>query len=494
VVIKILGDWSLSLLAEAILKHPTWDSYCQMPHREVDYSRSGQLIQNILLSVSNDGEYRDTENRASKLGIELIGCLVMYGQKSREKTSDMAICHETINKRVGTITMFHNSTNYGGVLQAYALHKAIQNLGFKCSTIRYSENKSTATINSFRGLLESDSNLERILKICGTCARVIKYASRRALKKLVKRAFLNQKMVLRENAFSAFNREHIQSTGPYTSETIDECLDDYDIFVCGSDRIWNPKRITLAYFLDFVPEDKLKIAYAPSIASNALTDSEKILMRPLVNRLNAISVREKQGKEQLEMLTDKRVNWVLDPTLLLEYDEWNGLCKPYPIKTPYIFCYILGKDKKNKQFIINIAEKLSLPTVSIPFVAGDNFTSLTYGDIGVYDAGPGQFLSLIQNAEYVITDSFHGSIFSIIFKKKFFLLKRSDIADRSSMNSRLHELIETCQLGDRLICNTASINSINFADEIDYETVWANLNEKRKQSWEYLIQSLSMGC
>ncbi len=413
--------------------------------------------------------------------------------ESGEESSSTTLYRDTAKKRVGIITMFHESINYGGVLQAYALHKTIQNLGFDCSVIRYSENISAVAINAInRELLEGSSTLEHISKIYDLFIRTTKYIFRTAFKIFVKRTYLDQKISLRKNAFSTFNNAHISSTEPYTAETIAKCVENYDIFVCGSDQIWNPKRFAPVYFLDFVPKNKLKVAYAPSIALNTLTDPEIACMQPLVNRLDAISVREKRGKELVEMLTNKEVHWVLDPTLLLNHDEWTKIIRPYPIKRPYIFCYMLGKKKENKQFVVRVAEKLNMPIVTMPGVANDDFISLTYGDTRVYDAGPGEFLSLIQNAEYVITDSFHGSAFSIIFRKRFFVLKRSDDDNRSSINSRVYNLLEICQLENRLINDVGSFDSANLADEIDYETVFIHLDEKRRQSLEFLIQALHM--
>lgn len=413
-----------------------------------------------------------------------------YGKKS----SDISLYQDVAKKRVAIITMFHNSINYGGVLQAYALQTTIQNLGFDCDVIRYSKNEKAVTISAVkRELLEGSSTLEHITKIYDLFVRTVRYILKNAFKKLVLKIYLDQKISLRKNAFAIFNKEHVPSTKPYTDETISECVEDYDIFVCGSDQIWNPKGFTPAYFLDFVPESKLKIAYAPSIALNSLIDPEIACIQPLVNRFDAISVREERGKELVEMLTDKEVYWVLDPTLLLEYDEWKKIIRPYPIKRPYIFCYMLGKSKENKQFVLNVAEKLGMPVVTIPFVTKDNFISLTYGDIWVYDAGPGEFLSLIQNARYVITDSFHGSVFSIIFRKNFFTLKRSNDDTRSSVNSRVYSLLEICQLEDRLINDVGSFDLANFANEIDYETVFAHLNKKREQSLKFLVQALSCG-
>lgn len=397
---------------------------------------------------------------------------------------------------MGIITLFHNSINYGGVLQAYALHKVIRNLGLGCDVIRYSRNSRktavTTTINVVkREFIKDNFALESAFKIFGFFIWAVKYEFKKVFAILVQKAYLDQKISSRRKAFSIFNNEHISSTKPYTDDTISECVENYDIFVCGSDQIWHPKLFTSVYFLGFVPESKLKIAYAPSIALNFLTDSEIACMRPLINRLDAISVREEQGKKLVEMMTNEEVHCVLDPALLLDYDEWKKVISPYPIKGPYIFCYMLGKSKENKQFVLHAAEKLGLPIVTIPFVANESYISLTYGDFRVYDAGPGEFLSLIQNAEYVITDSFHGLIFSIIFRKKFFVLKRSDDGDKSSMNSRVYSLLKICSLESRLLNNVKSLESGKFDDEIDYAAVYDSLVKERKRSVEFLIRAFS---
>jgi len=397
----------------------------------------------------------------------------------------------SMRERVGIITTFHDSINYGGVLQAYALHTTVQNLGFECDLIRYSRSKQASTIVAVkRGLKRGVFTPEHILRACNVLVRTLKQRFCRLFEMLVWKIYLDQKISLRKDAFSRFSTSHIHSTGPYDDETITECIKNYDIFVCGSDQIWKPGVFTPVYALGFVPDDRRKIAYAPSIGIAHLTDSEIESLKPLVNRLDAISVREERGKELLEMMTTREVHLVLDPTLLLDYTEWKKIIRPYPMKTPYIFCYMLGKNKANKQFVIRIAERLGMPLVTMPFGAGDNYISLIYGDVRVYDADPGEFLGLIQNAEYVITDSFHGSVFSILLRKKFLVLKRSDDDDRSSMNSRVYSLLGSFILEDRLVDDLLSFDPAVLADEIDYESVFVSLYKQRAKSLKYLKEAL----
>jgi hypothetical protein len=400
-----------------------------------------------------------------------------------------------VKKRVGIITMFHNSINYGGVLQAYALHATIQNLGFECDVIRYSANKyeseqmPTITIIK-RELVRGGFTLEHIGRIHTFFTQTTKNIFYRIFKTLGLKIYLEPRLSLRKGAFAKFNNTHIKSTKPYDDETISECVRNYDIFICGSDQIWKPTIFTPTYALGFVPDTKLKIAYAPSIAINSLTSSEIEYMQPLVNRLDAISVREERGKELLEMVTNKEVHWVLDPTLLLGYEEWKKIVSPYPIKKPYIFCYILGNSKKIKQFVLHTAEQLGMPIVTTPFVGG-NFISFRNGDIRVYDAGPGEFLDLIQNADYVITNSFHATVFSIIFRKKFLVLKRSVEDNSSSTTSRVQSLLKICRLENRFIKDIGSFDPANLTNEIDYDSVFVHLNNKRDESLNFLIQALS---
>ena len=413
-----------------------------------------------------------------------------------KKSSGTSLYRDVVKKQVGIITLFHNSLNYGGVLQAYALHKTVQNLGFDCEVICYSKNRQTTTMATVTGvvkreLVKDGSTLERMSRVFDFFIRAVKYEFKKVFAILVQKVYLDRKISLRRKAFSAFNNEYVSSTKLYTDDTISECVRVYDIFVCGSDQIWHPKLFTPVYFLGFVPESKLKIAYAPSIALNFLTDSEIARMQPLINRLDAISVREEQGKKLVEMMTNEEVHCVLDPTLLLNYDEWKKVIIPYPIKRPYIFCYMLGKSKKNKQFVLHAAEELGVPIVTMPFVANESYISLTYGDLRVYDAGPGEFLSLIQNAEYVITDSFHGLVFSIIFRKKFFVLKRSDDNIDSSMNSRVYNLLKICRLEDRLLNDVRSLELGKFDEEVDYAAVYDSLVKERERSLEFLVRAFS---
>jgi len=416
--------------------------------------------------------------------------------KPSKKQSGASIDSNPVKKRVGIITMFHNSINYGGVLQAYALYKIIQNQGFECDVIRYSENKrenkqipAIAIIK--KELVRGGFNLEHMVRIHTSFIQAAKNIFYSVFKPLGLKIYLEPRISLRKDAFSRFNNSYIKSTKPYKAETISECTRDYDIFICGSDQIWKPSIFTPTYALGFVPDTKLKIAYAPSIAINSLTNSEIEYMQPLVNRLDAISVREERGKELLEMMTNKQVSWVLDPTLLLDYEEWQKIISPYPIKKPYIFCYILGNNKKIKQFVLHTAEQLGMPIVTTPFVGG-NFISFRYGDIRIYDAGPGEFLDLIQNADYVITNSFHGTALSIIFRKKFIVLKRSVEDNRSSTVSRVQSLLKICGLENRFVNDIGTFDPVYLTAEIDYESAFVSLNKKRTDSLKYLIQALSL--
>ena len=392
-------------------------------------------------------------------------------------------------KRVGIITTnVHTSLNYGGVLQAYALQQVILNLGCGCEIIQYSTSgKRVATF--LKSEFHENSSLLLLMKRTFQLgSSYISSRLKRVFLSAVKTVCLNKHMGLREAVFSDFKKSRIAlSKEIYTRENIQNSVSDYDIFVCGSDMIWKPGKYDPTYFLDFVPDDKLKIAYAPSIGVSHLSDSEKAYMKPLVNRLDAVSVREKHGKELLELVTEKDVSWVLDPTLLLSREMWDSVAKPYAIERPYLFCYLLGKNAENYAFVEKTAKRLGLFIVTIPFVAGDHVTGITFGDKQIYDAGPEHFISLIRNAELIITDSFHGTVFSIIYGKEFITLPRSNDTHNSS-NSRIYSLLELFGLNDRVVNLSNEVINDLLREAIDYNNVNMIIQRKRDESLNYLMR------
>lgn len=253
---------------------------------------------------------------------------------------------------------------------------------------------------------------------------------------------------------------------------------NFDYFIAGSDQIWNPEyKASNFEFLTFAPFNK-RIAYA---ASFGVTNIPKQLKRQYKNWLNGlkfISVREKAGAEIIQELTKRHVEILVDPTLLLGKKEWLKIARKPSFNTTskYILVYFLGKKYKFNQFIQTLANQKNLVIIDI-------FDTNKVGYIG-----PAEFIYLIANAEFVFTDSFHGTIFSIIFSKQFIVVERDDKVD---MSSRLTTLLQTFDLTDRYIKNLCDCDKI-LNKKINFDSYVYILEKEYKKAESYLRVALNI--
>ena len=390
------------------------------------------------------------------------------------------------NKRTAIITHFHASLNYGGVLQSYALTHLLNTRRYSAEQLRYlqsSNRPQESLITRFlHGKIEGLS-LKKVLAFGVSC---LSFPFRTFLQK----RFVHPRIDRRRKNFDAFNAHAIPSSKEYTMQSISAAADAYDIFISGSDQVWNPNWFHPPYYLHFVPDNKPKIAYAASTAVSSLSDEQYAKMAPLVARFDAISVREENAVELLKGMTDKKISWVLDPTLLLSREEWSNLAgTERRIKEPYVAAYILGDNKANRKAVQRFAKNKNLPLVTFPFVGTTKLWQLSFGDKHCY-GGPDEFVSLIRDAEYVLTDSFHAVVFSTIFHKRFVVLKRNADSDKASMNERLYSLFKITGMEHQL-CSPDEIDA--RIEEVNYEGVDERIAVRREESIAWLMRAME-GC
>lgn len=241
-----------------------------------------------------------------------------------------------------------------------------------------------------------------------------------------------------------------------------------------------------------MPDHNGKIAYAASIGTNSVSQTFLEHVTPLINRFDFISVREKSAKEILQPYVNKPIKVVLDPTLLLARDEWDKIVVQPAVPQPYIFVYLLGEKREHRRLIKKYAKTLGLKIVFLPHVHFRfNPADCFFADYNLYDVGPREFVGLIKNAEMVITDSFHGCVFSIIYQKKFWALKRHKDSEKENMNSRLYTLFDSLGLQDRLIEDESTeYDAKSLNRQIDYSQVEAKLDALRKDSSDFLLNAI----
>ena len=364
------------------------------------------------------------------------------------------------NEKVGIITL-HRVVNYGSVLQTYALQEKIRELGYNPEVIDY-----YPEIGMIKRIKNKGNKYEKSL-IIRNLARLIIFPS----------------YIIRFNTFVYFLKKYINlSQKTYkTEEEINQETFEYDIFCTGSDQVWNSswnEKIEHPYFLTFAPKDKKKIAYAASFGKKELEEFEKEETAELLKNYDSISVREKSGIEIINKLGIKDVTNVLDPTLLLTGEEWRQISSHKFKNEKYILVYNLNRNKRIDNYAKNLSKKTGLKIKYLSYQLHEFYKKgKMYCNPKVED-----FLSLIDNAQYVISDSFHATAFCVNFNTPFIIVYPG------KYSTRLQSILEILGLENRVAKDE---NDLKIIDNIiDFENANAKLKNERKKSLEWLINSL----
>ena len=310
------------------------------------------------------------------------------------------------------------TVNFGNVLQAYALNSYIRNsIKFDCYSITDSRDLQ---------LLNPNSIVKEVKQF---------------LSKVIYHNTLCSTAKARNKRFREFILSNIQ-TDEKNNSIRRLKQSSYDYFVVGSDVVWSqtPNVIDRMKFFDF-KTDKPKYAYAASFGNNIIPPQNKATLKRLLDDYKFVSVREIRAKKMLEEMGVHNVKVCVDPTMLIDSIEWGKLFEKPKTNIPseYIFTYFLGKDSCEREIAIKLSKDIHLPIVTVPFANGEsNYVDSEYGDYKIDLCSPGEWLYLIKNAKYVITDSFHGLVFSAMFKTPFLGIARS-----GNSNERL---INFCQM------------------------------------------------
>ena len=356
-----------------------------------------------------------------------------------------------MKKKVAIITCIGKS-NFGNRLQNYALQKVLEDYNFDVETLI-----NTSLLNNVDKFEEAERE----------------YVAYQAEKD--KRDYENR---FRIAYFEEFDKNVKFREGMVTAINLPET--NYDYYVVGSDQIWNPfhgklRDLDLLYCF---PTEK-RISYAASIGIDEIPAEFKEKTKRELSKFKAISVREHKGKELIEELTGRNdVSVNLDPTMLLTDEEWSKLAKrPKQLTTDrYILNYFLGKLSPEREAEINrIAEYYNCEIINILDKEGP-----------FNETGPSEFLYLEKNAFLICTDSFHSSVFSILFNRPFIIFNREDA--QQSMNSRLETLVKTFNLKNRNYTGRITEENLNH----DYTEAYKLLDIERNKAHEFLKQALNV--
>ena len=382
--------------------------------------------------------------------------------------------------KVGIVTLYHNNYNFGGLLQAYALPKVIkEHFGIEAEQIDYipAEQKTKIKPNN-----DKKSVLQYLYQLVYNFG-IVFFGT-----------IGKKNLYQRKQAFDSFMDEILHSEIAYDQNTISKSLDQYRLFICGGDQIWNDykeKQNIKVYTLQFVPSHVKKIAYAPSMAILETTSDFNQIMRTGLNELNSVSVREKKSVSLLELLTNKKINIVVDPVLLMTENEWECVARVPQKKDKYILCYLLGDSEEYREAVKKFARKMKKPILTFPhiFLNVVRKCDLFFGDIHDYTSGPREFLGLIRNAEFVITDSFHACVFSMIFETSFVVFERNKIGEKGNMNSRIYDFLEEYHLENQLV-SEKELADMKDIPGIDFTYAHKHWEKRREESLKYLENAL----
>ncbi len=318
-------------------------------------------------------------------------------------------------KNIGILTLYYNNRNYGAQLQSYALVSCINKMGYNCEQICLAN----------KLILKSKKRHFKIKHIHIYIKNVFRSFA-------IKNRWHKKNIEKRNAVLCKFQNNTPHSKKVYTSDNIKECLNNYDAFITGSDQVWNMKWYRKEYFLDFVPDNIPKFSYSASMPDVNVNDEQKESIKKYLKSFDKISVREQVTADFLAKLTGRDVECVLDPTLLLEKEQWNEVCAERLIDKEYVFCYFLGNDKEIRKLAKKFAKKSNCTLVSLPHLVSFCPQDIFFADVNLYDVSPKEFISLIKHAKYVFTDSFHATVFSNLYKTEYFVFNRTDEGEMSS--------------------------------------------------------------
>ncbi len=364
-------------------------------------------------------------------------------------------------KKALTITC-HNVYNHGATLQQYALLEYLKDQGYESKSINY---KPPYLSNHFKLWHVPEKFNKNIF---------------------LKAAYLGLKLpgrlvdLKRKKNFDAFESQHLDILPKLfvTNEDLKKDVPEADIYICGSDQIWNSffeNGKDPAFYLNFVPDNKLKISYAASFAIDELEEEVKPLVQKNVERLQAVSVRETSGLTILKGLGIHDAVQVLDPVFLISAKRWKDKFV-FPINEKYIFVYDCDSNEQIKKIAETAAKEHNLKIFTVD-------KNINYADKNYFHEAPDYFLSLIYNSQFVLTNSFHALSFSLIFNKKHFVFNRTE-----KINTRMRDLMQLAGVSELLLARD-EFRNINDV-EIDFDKVNEKISQEIIKSKAFLLNAL----
>ena len=381
--------------------------------------------------------------------------------------------------KIGIITLLGN--NYGNRLQNYAVQELLRNIdNSTVYTVTFEKNK----INKGNANI-SKKNMSYYIKAFNSRMKNI-YSFNYEKHNFVYNGFyflfcnkkMNSLLQERNEKFKKFDQCYINYEDKTLTLDNNTWVKDYDFFVCGSDQIWNPYYPTCneLAFLQFI-EEKKRISLSASFGVNEIPNNQEENYKKWLTEIPNISVREKEGVDIVKKLTDKDATLLLDPTMLVDISVWEEMMKK-PENHPnekYAVCYFLGNLTKDyKNFINKMSKKYNLKIISVLDIEDDMY----------FSCDPAELVYLISHAEHIFTDSFHGSVFSILFKRNFTVFDR--VEEGKSMSSRIKTLLQTFHIEEKMYMNGEDISN----KKVNYDYIEEVLKDNKDRYKKFIDSAL----
>lgn len=360
------------------------------------------------------------------------------------------------------VTLFEVN-NYGAVLQAYALQKILEQYG-DVELLNYHNRHLSKSLDVIRWV----PSLHGLMGAVKDVLRV--FPRRRAMSK-----------------FHHFIHRRLRLTEPLDAKALKAgACDGYDIYIVGSDQVWNPLcvsdcgRLDPVYFLAFTPSEACRLSYASSKGSYVYSAGEERQVMEYLSGFKAVSVREADTQHYLSDRTGRDVQHSLDPSMLLDQHEWDDLLPSRPARRePYLLVYTVPKAGMMREAVAHFAARTGLRVVALD----QGLRSAARAHDQVRDAGPEEFIELFRNAAFVVTDSFHGVCFSAVFEKPFAVVSPGMHANR------VESLLTLLGLDARYVRQRSDLADIELV--LDFAPVRKRLQAERSRSLQYLAQALA---
>lgn len=348
-----------------------------------------------------------------------------------------------------SIATYCTWTSYGSMYQSLALSSFLSSLGCDTALIRLSnENSSTYQPRLSRKNIKGFASFFFSLLI---------------QKKTRRRYFLSCNFLSKRYHFSEYPNYRALFQAPPST----------DFYIAGSDQIWHPRLNRPDFLLDFVQDPTKKISYAASMGDLNIPEDKKDSWFQKVDSFRHISVREKDVAQLIQSKLNRDVAVHIDPTFLMDQSFWRSLEMPYRIKEPYILLYAIYWDKSKNAELKALHRRTGMPVIAV-----SSGLQLVYANKRIYDASPQEFLWLVDHASYVVTSSFHGVAFSLIFNKRF------SAVVNPALPSRINSLLDVLEVSNK------QISELDTTPSIDYSKINRNIEKERQRAHDYLTGAI----